>query len=98
MQSAEMERRKCVEAGPYQPGTPHSSAAIDVPVDCASHGTHHQPDGLSPQLRMEWTPELAQRFEDVVEQLGLRTATPNTILQVVSHTFLLLSLPSLYTQ
>ena len=98
MQSAEMERRKCVEAGPYQLGTPHSPAAVDNPQDCASRDTQCQAGGCSPQPRLVWTPELDQRFVEAVEQLGPKTATPKTILQVVSHPLLLLSLPSSYTQ
>ena len=98
MQSAEMERRKCVKAGPYQLGTPHSPAAVDNPQDCASRDTQRQAGGCSPQPRLVWTPELDQRFVEAVEQLGPKIATPKTILQVVSHPLLLLSLPSSYTQ
>lgn len=38
--------------------------------------------GCQKKTRLVWTPELHTRFLFAVEQLGLRTAVPRTILQV----------------
>ena len=98
MQRAEFERRKRVMAEPHQLGTPRSSAAPDGPLDHASRDTQHQTGSRSRQPRMTWTPKLNQRFVEAVGQLGIKTARPKTIMQVVPLPFLLSSLSSLYTQ
>lgn len=38
--------------------------------------------GCQKKTRLVWTPELHTRFLSAVEQIGLRTAVPRTILQV----------------
>ena len=72
--------------------------SAEIEQDCASRDTQRQTGGRSLQPRLVWTPELDQRFVEAVEQLGLETATPKTIMQVFSNPFPLLSLPSSYTQ
>ena len=83
MQRAEFERRKRAKAGLYLLGTPRSSVAADNPPDHASRGTQHRAGSRSRQPRMAWTPKLNQRFVEAVEQLGLKSAKPKTIMQVV---------------
>jgi SHAQKYF class myb-like DNA-binding protein len=43
--------------------------------------------GCPKKSRLVWTPELHTRFLFAVEQIGLRTAVPRTILQVCASLF-----------